>query len=84
MNEIIKLSGQLEVYCLLWKHKNNKIASRRFLQKSRMSEGNPQSKAIYIALEKGENVKELNVILETDKYMCSRLLNFSVPRHSYL
>ena len=48
----------------LWKHKNNKIASRRFLQKSRMSEGNPQSKAI-VTLEEGENVKKLNVILET-------------------
>lgn len=48
----------------LWKHKNNKIASRRFLQKSRMSEGNAQSKAI-VTLEEGENVKKLNVILET-------------------
>lgn len=48
----------------LWKHKNNKIASRRFLQKSRMSEENPQSKAI-VTLEEGENVKKLNVILET-------------------
>lgn len=47
----------------LWKHKNNKTACRNFLQKSRMSEGNPQSNSI-AALEEGENVKELNVILE--------------------
>lgn len=53
----------------LWKHKKNKIASRRFLQKSRMSEGNPQSKAI-VALEEGENMKELNVILETQLNTC--------------
>lgn len=43
----------------LWKHKNNKIASRRFLQKSRMSEGNPQSKAIYSRFGKGRECERI-------------------------